>query len=303
MKHIKIPDYSKGDYASFWKGKERQYFDEVEKHIIDKLLPKKGEWFIDLGCGFGRFKELYLNRYKNIVMLDFSQPLLNQAMTSINYRKFPNVYFVLADIYNLPFRDNSFDVSLMIRVFHHLQEPDLVIKQLHRILKYQGKVVFNFDNKRNIREIVKYLRRKSEINPFKVEHLNAGKDELLYYSHPLFVKKLLSSFELDIIDKMGAGLFYGNIFSDTYNPATIEKRLVGVFGKYFLTMFIFLKAIMQARETTKLPRNNTSTILINLIICPDCKSEKIVQKKQNLSCLNCNRLFPITGRMYDLRIS
>jgi len=303
MKHIKIADYSKGDYASFWKGKERQYFDEVEKQVIDKLLPKKGEWFIDLGCGFGRFKELYLNRYKNIVMFDFSQPLLNQAMTSINYRKFPNVYFVLADIYNLPFRDNSFDVSLMIRVFHHLQEPDLVIKQLHRILKYQGKVVFNFDNKRNIREIVKYLRRKSEINPFRVEHLNVGKDELLYYSHPLFVKKLLSSFELDIIDKMGVGLFYGNIFSDTYNPVTIEKRLVRVFGKYFLTMFIFLKAIMRARETTKLPKNNTPTMLINLIICPDCKSEKIVQKQQNLLCLNCNRTFPITGRMYDLRIS
>lgn len=303
MKHIKIADYSKGDYASFWKGKERQYFDEVERYVINKLLPKQGEWFIDLGCGFGRFKELYLNRYKNIVMLDFSQPLLDQAMASINYRKFPNVYFVLADIYNLPFRDNSFNVSLMIRVFHHLQEPDLVIKQLHRILKYHGKVVFNFDNKRNLREIVKYLRKKSEINPFRIEHLNVGKDELLYCSHPLFVKKLLSSFDLGITEEMGAGLFYGNIFSDAYNPATIEKRMVRVFGKYFLTMFIFLKAILQTGKDANFPRDNIQTKLINLIICPGCKSEKIVQKQQNLLCLNCDRTFPIKGRMYDLRIS
>ena len=303
MKHIKIPDYSKGDYASFWKGKERQYFDEVEKHIIDKLLPKKGRWFIDLGCGFGRFKEIYLDRYENIVMLDFSEPLLKQAMTSVNYHKFPNVYFILADIYNLPFRERVFDASLMTRVFHHLQEPDLVIKQLCRILLHQGKMVFNFDNIRNLREIIKYLRKKTDLNPFKIDHLNIQKDDLLYYSHPLYVKKLLYSFQFNIVKEMGVGLFYGSLFSDAYHPAAIEKRLSRIMGKYFLSMLIFIKAVLQTKETVEFSQRNKPAKLIELLVCPDCKGAEIVQKQPNLLCLNCQRSFPIKERMFDLRIS
>jgi SAM-dependent methyltransferase len=302
MNLTKISDYTDKDYASFWRSSERKYFDDVEQAVIEKLLPEKGKWFIDLGCGFGRFADLYGSKYDNIVMLDYSPNLLVKAKESFkrNDKRSRNIFFILSDIYNLPFRDNLFDVSLMTRVFHHFESPQQIIKQLNRILTNNGTLLFNYDNKRNLREIIKYYRKSSSINPFTIEHNNLVDNDLLYCTHPLFVDQLLKKYDFQTLGKCGVGLFYGRCLKYIYKPAMIEKYLTNVLGRLSLSQLIFIKAILKEKLIKSRHRISFSKFT-DLLICPNCKSESLFEQKQHIKCQKCHSCFPITNGMYDFR--
>jgi ubiquinone/menaquinone biosynthesis C-methylase UbiE len=70
-----------------------------------------------------------------------------------------------ASVYALPFADNSFDAVLMVRVFHHLHNSDAALKELHRILRPGGMLVFSYSNLRNPGRIVRFIAGKVP-NPF-----------------------------------------------------------------------------------------------------------------------------------------
>ena len=301
MKPVEISDYTDKDYASFWESGERKYFDEVEKAIVDRLLPRTGKWFVDLGCGFGRFKNLYMGRFEKVVMLDYSNSLLLKAKDSMPTRDTEKTHFVLADIYNLPFRNNSFDVSLMARVFHHLKEPALAFGQIRKILRRRGEIVFNFYNKRNLREIIKYLRKKSDLNPFDVGHVNVENEELLYYSHPAFVRGILKDLHFKVAKRMGVGLFYGRLFSCLHNPAMIERGLSPLLGKYFLSASVYLKSVLDNGEAERSSGRPMNSRLVDILCCPACGHVPLVEDRHGFTCLRCHALFPIRKGIYDFR--
>lgn len=302
MKHLEIQDYAEKDYASFWKGDERRYFDDVEQIIVRKLLPSEADWFADLGCGFGRFKEAYVGRYRNVIMLDYSRSLLLEAKKSVQNPGSSRFYFVLADIYNLPFRDGSLDAALMARVFHHLKEPDQALRQIRRILRPKGELVFNYYNKRNLREILRSLLRKPGLDPFRVEHVNTGGDELLYYSHPAYIALTLQRLNFSIQRKLGVGIFFGGLFSKVYRPAVIEKLLSPVLGRYSLSALVFLKAVLQ-KEPPDLPVvNRGDAPFSEMLICPSCRASALEDRSDAMICSGCRASFPVMDGIYDFRL-
>ena len=62
---------------------------------------------------------------------------------------------------SLPFEDNSVDVILLLEVFEHLyRRPNQVFRELHRILKPEGKLVISTPNGGRLQSYVKALFRK-----------------------------------------------------------------------------------------------------------------------------------------------
>ena len=301
MKPFKISEYSGKEYVSFWEGGERKYFDEVEQSIVNRLLPRRGKWFADLGCGFGRFKDIYLNRFENIIMVDYSDSLLNEARRLIISRGHQHIYFVLADIYNLPFQDNSLDVSLMARVFHHLESPGVVLDQVRRVMRHRGEFIFNYYNKRNIREVIRFLRGKSKRSPFRVEHVNVGKKELLYYSHPRFIHGLLNSKNLIPVSKRGVGVFYGSLLSYVYKPVSIEKGLSPLLGEFGLSALVFLKTVLKKEDSKTMAETRTISTFVEMLICPSCKNVRMVEGPDSVFCSRCRSSFTVKEGIYDLR--
>lgn len=45
---------------------------------------------------------------------------------------------ILASGYNLPLKDNAFDTVISTEVLEHLENPQLVINEIHRVLKHNG---------------------------------------------------------------------------------------------------------------------------------------------------------------------
>jgi ubiquinone/menaquinone biosynthesis C-methylase UbiE len=114
------------------------------KTILEEVGIKPGFHVLDYGCGPGSYivplAEL-VGESGKIYALDI-HPLAIQKVKGIASKKrLVNVETILSDCQTgLP--DNSLDVVLLYDIFHHLSDPDRVLKELHRVLKPDGILSF-----------------------------------------------------------------------------------------------------------------------------------------------------------------
>lgn len=103
-------------------------------NFIDKLLNYNN--ILDIGSGNGR-NSTYKNH--NIICFDISKEQLK--MNNIK-----NNNSIHANMINIPFKNNTFDIILCIASFHHLQtlnERHNCLKEMKRILVNKGKILMS----------------------------------------------------------------------------------------------------------------------------------------------------------------
>jgi len=116
-----------------------------------KDLVKEGEKILDIGCGNGRLLKFF---HKNIRYfgVDFSENLIEIAKG-----KYPQANFLVANVLNLPFKDNFFDKVFSIATLHHIPSEKfrlLALKEIKRVLKDGGELILTVWN---LRGQIKYM--------------------------------------------------------------------------------------------------------------------------------------------------
>lgn len=203
------------DYQKYWQG--REYENEVEKSTLKKILlsirPKDS--LLDIGGGFGRLVPIYAPIFKKCVLVDPSEKLLSYSKKL--KKNYPNFEVKKGIVENLPFKNDSFQVAICIRVFHHLKNPQKAIKEIKRVLKPKGFLILEFANKIRFKNILKAifsldfnfffnhlpLNISSNKNiPFVSYHPNQIKTLLL--ANGFEIKKIISvsNFRLPLIKKI-----------------------------------------------------------------------------------------------------
>lgn len=101
----------------------------IYEEFLSSLLSKDKVWG-DIGCGENQIVEEYFNSAKLATGIDLIKP------TTII--KSP---FVCSDLYNLPFRSESFDLVTLRYVVEHLEDIQACFSEINRILKPGGKIL------------------------------------------------------------------------------------------------------------------------------------------------------------------
>ena len=117
----------------------------------------KGNIILDAGCGSGRFSEIALKAGATIIAIDYSNAV-DAAYKNLGENKNFNV--IQADLFNLPFKKNTFDKVFCFGVLQHTPKPSEGIVSLSKVLKIKGKICVDIYWKR-FRSLlhVKYLLR------------------------------------------------------------------------------------------------------------------------------------------------
>ena len=108
---------------------------DIKYDMIFSTLPLRFDDLIfDIGCGTG----LLLERL-NIpaVGLDLSPRLLETAKIKLKSYHF----IVNSDAEYLPFRDNVFDTTISVTMIQNIPYPELVLEEIKRVSKFNGKIV------------------------------------------------------------------------------------------------------------------------------------------------------------------
>lgn len=191
--------YEGRDYEGYWTGAAKKHIDELEQRIAATSL-QGGDTIVDIGAGFGRLGKCYVGKYRLSHMVEPASNLRDIARETFGSE---NVRYHDASVYALPFEGASIDAVLMVRVFHHLGEPEKALREIHRILRPGGRLVFNYSNNRNFKRIAQYLVGRAD-NPFR-QQIAAYHPILIGY-HPRFIEDLLSSIGFVIEQRYGTGI-------------------------------------------------------------------------------------------------
>lgn len=104
------------------------------KYCLESLVNKRGR-VVEIGCGGGGMSEA-IKFYRpdlEIVGCDVSSVAIGQAKNN-----FKNVEFIEGSIYNLPFKNGSFDAVVMFDLLEHLEDPEVGLSEVTRILRRGG---------------------------------------------------------------------------------------------------------------------------------------------------------------------
>ena len=107
----------------------------------DTMYPA-GSRVLEAGCGTGA-QTLFLAKNSpraRIVSIDVSMDSLNEARNAGNQKNLSNVRFHRADVFDLPFREQSFDHVFVCFVLEHLKDPVEALICLKNVLKENGTI-------------------------------------------------------------------------------------------------------------------------------------------------------------------
>src|SRR6266498_3734311 len=103
---------------------------------LDGVLHQRGERAVDLGCGTGRHVALLAGRYREVLGVDVSEPMLEIANRR---RAGAGVRFVRRDLRDLrPDRDGRFDLVLSAHTLHHVEDLDATLERIRELVAPGG---------------------------------------------------------------------------------------------------------------------------------------------------------------------
>ena len=115
-----------------------------------------------MGCSSG-FLTKYLGK---VTAIDTSE-----GMLKITKKKNPSAKCIHADMFDMPFNNNSFDKVVTMRVWNHLNEEDLrkAIRETKRVLKSKGYLIFDMEEKSSLRTMMGFFYQKMfKITGYKI---------------------------------------------------------------------------------------------------------------------------------------
>jgi len=161
----------------------------IQVPVVTKMLDlHKEDIFLDLGCGGGNFAYEMSKRCKS-VGVDINPSIKNLAFAQRHQK---NLNFIMADGFNLPFKEHSFDKVLLGGTLQAVEQDNELIKECYRILKNGGVLVlYVIQERRAIR--------------------------IMYESNRFFTRKLIklfnlpqnyAEFERDYVERVNMTKFY-----------------------------------------------------------------------------------------------
>lgn len=108
------------------------------KHLMP-LLPKRTDLTVlDLGSGTGFFTDLLASTYENVIGFDISGDMLKYAKSNRN----ENILWLQGDAHKIPLQDQSVDFIYSNLVIQWFDPLDEAIKEMLRVLKPGGLLIF-----------------------------------------------------------------------------------------------------------------------------------------------------------------
>lgn len=126
---------SEGDFDPF----TASGWETIRRSFEALIRPGAGLRVLDIGCGTGQSRKLYIDHAASYVGVDLAGEALERARA-----RFPSDTWQLADARALPFADGSFDLVCFSSVLHHIPDFGEALREGRRVLA-QGGQVFAFD--------------------------------------------------------------------------------------------------------------------------------------------------------------
>lgn len=265
----------------------REYENAVERIALQELLPPVGERLVEIGAAYGRLADLYLG-FQQVILLDPAKSQLREAQK--RWGADERFIYVVGDVYHLPLCTSGFDVVLTVRVLHHLRDVAGAFAELHRVLRPQGSYVLEYANKRNLKEIMRFLVGRSQRKPFSREPVEYA--PLHFDFHPSYIEDGLQKAGFVVERTLAVSSLRLSLLKQRLPQSwlvRVDSLLQSPTARFKLAPSIFHTARAVKDEEGK----------GGLFRCPACGGEDLENRTSSLLCRECGRTWPVDDGIYD----
>lgn len=275
-------------------------------HYIDRIgklknypifsLPVKNasekQIMLDIGCGWGRWMLGAANKNYLPIGIDLRLEFCKTARQTL-IKNGKSGYTVVADLQNLPFDNNIFDLIWSFSVIQHTHKSRLenCLTHVNRILKPDGSVKLEFPSKTGIYNRIVNVKREME----NAQDINSW--SVRYYTISDY-KNILSNFltNLKVLNHSFLGI---GILPEDLKYVSFKNKLVVIISLIGSFLVKIIKPLIFLSDSIYITGNKKSTDL-KTNPCLDLFLEK--HNKNPLDNLNiCTLLIcPISGGKLEL---
>lgn len=205
--------YDTYDYPAYWSGREYEHESEVRaiKRFLNKI-PRINK-AVDVGAGYGRLTSSYLYRCRKVTLTDPSAKLLKIARANYIGNK---VICMQTKVENLPkkFLSSKYDLAIMTRVLHHIDNINRAFAAVNRILADRGYFILEFANKNHFKALFKALIKGNftfpiDIFPHDVRCRKNKRLNTLPFNnyHPDLIVRYLEENNFEVLDRISVSNF------------------------------------------------------------------------------------------------
>jgi 2-polyprenyl-3-methyl-5-hydroxy-6-metoxy-1,4-benzoquinol methylase len=126
-------DYSEKDITGAGKNEFRRLRQSIIREISDDM-----SIVLDVGCGNGWASGYLIPLGKKVISMDISS---SNPVSAVKNNPHENHTGLIADVYNIPLKENSIDCIIASEIMEHVPDPATFIINLVKLLKNKGKLI------------------------------------------------------------------------------------------------------------------------------------------------------------------
>ncbi len=108
--------------------------------FLDAVKPVRADRMLDVGCGTGRFAVAVAPLVAQVVGVDLTAAMLEQARRLQADSQIENIEWQQADVTELPFADGEFTLVTSSAMLHHVASPARVMAEMRRVCAPGGRI-------------------------------------------------------------------------------------------------------------------------------------------------------------------
>lgn len=189
--------------------------------------PLAGKSMLDIGCSAGIMTRLFAPSFASVVGTDIDMPALEHARKA---DEFASVSWVVADSQRLPFDDETFDVVNCAHIYEHVPDANLLMSEIHRVLRANGVCFFSAGNRLSYMEPHYHIPLLSVVPKFVAHRYLRilGRGKHYYETHFTYwgLRQLVRRFDFEDYTLRVVGEPHKYFADDMISPGSTKQRWV-----------------------------------------------------------------------------
>jgi len=132
-----------GRRAAYYTASANHKDEAVLGRLVELSKPHPDMTVLDVAAGTGHTAFALAPRVRCVAAVDVTPEMIAEGRKLQSERKAGNVLFGLADVHDLPFPGETFDIVTCRLAAHHFRDIGRALREMKRVLKTGGRLVVN----------------------------------------------------------------------------------------------------------------------------------------------------------------
>ncbi len=135
--------------------------------VVVSLVGGEPKNILDVGCASGWFIFEISKKYPHAKCFGID---LYESAIIYGRKKYKKIKFSVSDAHKLPYKKRMFDLILCTEVMEHVDDPELVLREIKRVLKSGGEAIIELDSGSLLFSLAWFLWKKTKGRVWKNAH-------------------------------------------------------------------------------------------------------------------------------------